>query len=701
MRRMTDLGLRRLAVIVAGIFAVVLVAVLALTVLNGSFSEESGFLVIAIVMLVGYGAIGGYLAAQLPRNPIGWLLLVVAAAFALAALSSEWVLYVYRTNPGGLPAGTFMAWLTNWVFLLVVFPLPFILVLFPTGHAPSARWRGLLIAFSGALLVGMIGTILLPGTVDAGYGVHVPNPTGVEALMPALDTVLSVVGVVALVLAAVLVTAPFIRFRRAGGEERQQLRWLAYVTAAAGVAFVSVIVTGIGLGPNETRVSNEIAFYTFFVLLGVGIPAAIGVALLKYRLWDLDIVVKKALVGTVVVVAIMAASVVALLVLSGIVVGPVSDRPILTLLAGLAIGALLWPLLRIARRISDRLVYGGRATPYEVLTDFSERMAEAYSTEDVLPRMASILGAGVGAERVTIWLLVGGELRPAAGWPGPDLPEPRPAVDDPAGDAFEVRHQGETLGTITVSMPANDPMNPSKERLIGDLTSQAGLVLRNVRLIEELRESRRRIVAAVDEGRRRLERNIHDGAQQQLVALAVKLRLADAVVERDPAKARELLDQLRAETNDALESLRDLARGIYPPLLADEGLHAALEAQARKSPVPVRVTRDGIGRYGQDIEASVYFCVLEALQNVTKYASATHVDVDLREASGRLAFEVRDDGAGFDPATARGSGLKGMADRIEAVGGTLEIVTAVGRGTTVTGSVPIGGEREPGVRSPA
>jgi signal transduction histidine kinase len=209
-------------------------------------------------------------------------------------------------------------------------------------------------------------------------------------------------------------------------------------------------------------------------------------------------------------------------------------------------------------------------------------------------------------------------------------------------------------------------------------------------LIEELRASRTRLVAAQDEERRKLERNIHDGAQQQLVALAVKLRLADGVLDRDPGKAHELLDQLHAETHEALENLRDLARGIYPPLLADEGLAAALEAQARKSAVPVRITRDGIERYPQDVEAGVYFCVLEALQNVAKYASATRVEVELSAEGGRLGFEVRDDGVGFDPASAgRGTGLQSMADRLEAVGGTLEIHASPGDGTRVSGSIPL------------
>jgi len=234
-------------------------------------------------------------------------------------------------------------------------------------------------------------------------------------------------------------------------------------------------------------------------------------------------------------------------------------------------------------------------------------------------------------------------------------------------------------------------MDPSKDRLVRDLASQAGLVLRNVRLIEDLRASRQRLVAAQDEERRKIERNIHDGAQQQLVALTVRMRLAHELVDRDPAKAGEMLASMQEATQEALDDLRDLARGIYPPLLADKGLAEALRAQARKSPVPVTVEPDGVGRYPQEAEAAVYFCVLEALQNAAKYAGASSVDVRLVELEGRIEFEIRDDGAGFDPAvTPRGAGLQNMADRLEALGGSLEIRSARGAGTTVIGTVPAG-----------
>jgi signal transduction histidine kinase len=233
-------------------------------------------------------------------------------------------------------------------------------------------------------------------------------------------------------------------------------------------------------------------------------------------------------------------------------------------------------------------------------------------------------------------------------------------------------------------------MTPSRERLVRDLASQAGLVLRNVRLIEELRASRQRLVAAQDAERRRLERNIHDGAQQQLVALTVKLRLLEQTAARDPAKAVEIAEQLQHETTTALEDLRDLARGIYPPLLADEGLPAALTAQARKAEIPVIVRADEVGRFSQDVEAAVYFSCLEALQNVAKYANASRVTISLARSDGHLVFAVADDGIGFDPAAAhRGTGLQGIADRMDALRGRLEVESAPGAGTTLSGSLPV------------
>ena len=256
--------------------------------------------------------------------------------------------------------------------------------------------------------------------------------------------------------------------------------------------------------------------------------------------------------------------------------------------------------------------------------------------------------------------------------------------------AAPVRYQGELLGALSVTKATGETLTSTDEKLLADVASQAGLVLRNVGLIEELRASRQRLVAAQDEERRKIERNLHDGVQQQLVALNVQLGLLARVGERDPSTAVEMAEQLQSRAAEALDDLRDLARGIYPPLLADKGLGAALEAQARKAAVPVIVETDGVGRYDQPVEAAVYFCTLEALNNVAKYAGASSATVSLRQRNGHLEFTVTDDGAGFDTgATSQGTGLQGMGDRLDSIGGTLRVTSAPGAGTSVSGSIPI------------
>ncbi len=253
--------------------------------------------------------------------------------------------------------------------------------------------------------------------------------------------------------------------------------------------------------------------------------------------------------------------------------------------------------------------------------------------------------------------------------------------------------------------PAGEPLSPAEGRLLDDLASQAGLVLSNVRLTaelearleriaaqaNELRASRQRIVAAQDAERRRLERNIHDGAQQHLVALAVKLRLAKGLIRKDPARSRSLLTEIREETGDAIDTLTDLSRGIYPALLEEQGIAAALAAQYTRSSIPVSLSSDGIRRYPIEVEAAVYFCCLEALQNASKYAGATSVQIELRAVTAGVEFDVRDDGVGFDPSTTPpGTGLNSMADRLAVLGGDLEIASAPGSGTIVRGRLPVG-----------
>ncbi len=354
------------------------------------------------------------------------------------------------------------------------------------------------------------------------------------------------------------------------------------------------------------------------------------------------------------------------------------------------------------RRFADRIVYGKRATPYEVVATFGDQLAGTYSSDDVLPRLARVLGEGVGAERAEVRMIVDDGLRTVATWP-PDAPE---AADDLV---VEVRHQGQVLGALAVSMPASDPIDQTREQLVQDLAAQAGLVLRNERLTQQLRArladlqaAQKRLVTAQDGERRRLERNIHDGAQQQLVALQVRQRLVEQLIDRDPAKAKEMVAALQVDTGAALDDLRDLARGIYPPLLADKGLVAALEAQSRKSTVPVTVRSDGVGRLPQEIETAVYFSVLEALQNVAKYAAGEHGRTcRSTRRPGEVRFAVRDDGRGFDPrATGYGTGLQGIADRLGALDGRLEVTSEPGSRRDPQRQRPGGDRRKHATRLP-
>jgi signal transduction histidine kinase len=218
-----------------------------------------------------------------------------------------------------------------------------------------------------------------------------------------------------------------------------------------------------------------------------------------------------------------------------------------------------------------------------------------------------------------------------------------------------------------------------------------GLAAELLQRIDELRASRQRLVAAQDEERRRLERNLHDGAQQHLVALKVKLGLTEMLIQRDPERALVTLRQLKSDADEALETLRDLARGVYPPLLADKGLSVALESQARKATLPITVDAVGaIRRYPQETEAAVYFCVLEALQNVQKYSGASRAVVRVCEDGGQLRFDVEDDGRGFDPVTVkRGSGLINMTDRLDALGGEMKLDSWPGGGCRLHGSLPL------------
>src|SRR5439155_5750892 len=529
----------------------------------------------ALLLVGAFGGLGALLASRRPANPIGWIFIATGVLFAVAGLADQYSRYGLVTRPGSIPGAAIAVWLERWIWVpasavLLIYPL----LLFPDGRLPSRRWRP--VAWLGAVaIVVAVVPVAVVGWKLRGplllYSNEPPPslPHSYRLAVTVLESAFSFIFLLAFVGAASLL----VRRRRATGDEREQIRWFAYGGFVMAICIVASIP---GVGPQDLVI---VAF--------LALPVAATIAILKYRLYDIDVVINKTVVYGV-LAAFFTAIYVAIVVGIGAAVGSRSNTP-LTILAAVVMAVAFQPVRDRARKFANRLVYGKRATPYEVLSEFSERMGGAYDTEDILPRMARILGEGTGARRAAVWLRVGSDLRPAASWPedGATAMQPVPLANGelpqlPGADrAFPVRHHGELLGTLAVAMPANEPLTPAGEKLIGDLASQAGLVLRNVRLIEELRASRQRLVAAQDEERRRLERNLHDGAQQQLVALAVQLGLAQRLAEKDAPTLADLLGKLQGQATEALDDLRDLARGIYPPLLADQGLAATLAAQAR------------------------------------------------------------------------------------------------------------------------
>ena len=338
---------------------------------------------------------------------------------------------------------------------------------------------------------------------------------------------------------------------------------------------------------------------------------------------------------------------------------------------------------------ANRLVYGRRQAPYESLTGFTRRLAGAYSVDEVLPRMVEVIAVGLRCPAAAV-TLNDGSAQAAARWP----PEAAQLPNDPPSQVVEVRHQGERHGSLAIWTHAGEELNASEQRVLSDLALQAGLVLHNARLsaelerrLEELRASRLRLVSAQDQERRRLERDLHDGAQHDLVALRMKLGLAEGVARTSSSQLATVLSELRDDTAATLENIRRLSRGLYPPLLESQGLAAALTAHARRLPIPAQV-RACERRFTYDIETAVYFCCVEALQNAAKHSCAHEAWISIDETDGHLDFEIGDDGQGFDIARSNGgSGLQNIRDRVDALEGTLEIHSSP-QGTRIEGSIP-------------
>ncbi|HWH35442.1 MAG TPA: histidine kinase [Acidimicrobiales bacterium] len=411
---------------------------------------------------------------------------------------------------------------------------------------------------------------------------------------------------------------------------------------------------------------------------------------------------------------------------------------LLSVAAAAAVALLYLPARDRLIGVANRLVYGEQAAPDEALRTFGSRLTRAIPLDELLLQLAESLRKTMRLASAEVWTGTGGRLERTVSLPHRELavmelgPKEAPVVvrAGVAGgtwldvwlpqliadrDATLVRvasiaHAGELLGLIAVERrPESEAFSDENDRVLVELARQVGLALHNVQLDsalqesldelrrtnEELKASRARIVAAGDAERRKLERDLHDGAQQHLVALAVKIRLAHDAVEDDPADALALLDELKTDIQAAVAELRALAHGIFPPLLMAGGLPEALPAAAARAALSTTVVTDGVGRYPQEVETAVYFCCLEALQNAGKHAGdGATAEVRVWEESATLRFEVADTGVGFDlrGAPAEGHGFVNMSDRLGAIDGNLSVDSSPGSGTRVRGSIALAHE---------
>lgn len=634
---------------------------------------------VVIALVIGWPVVGAALVVYRPGNAIGRLMVGWGFLFGLSLFSEGMVAISSQGTP--VPALDLFTWLALVVITPIVTGVVLLIALFPSGEI-EARWRRRLIRLVvGVTVVGVIARAILPLTTTSG-DLTLTNPWGIEGLAPfvAIDEIGFSLILLALAICAVDLV---VRWRRSEGQVRLQMRALALAVGvfAFGVALTMVLGV-IGLDGRSLEFAENLAWVS-----GLGaIAVAIGAAVARYRLYDIDVVVSKTLVYgalTLLIAGLYVGIVVGLGSLLGLTTESRGPNTGLGLAALVVIPLVFQPARRWLERWANRFVFGRKATPYEVLSAFSQRVAAV--DPEVLAQVARSLTEGTTATGAGIWATEGSGLRLVASWPSDIMIEP----DDAAASA-QIVHNGELLGTVGLISPQGQGILPTDDKLLGQVASGLGLALRNQALtadlesrVAKLRDSRRRIVAVQDRTRRQLERDLHDGAQQRLVALKIKLGLATALADREAAaETSSVLAGLRDQADQVIETVREFARGIYPPLLEAEGLPAALSANFRKAAVPVSFQAASVGRYSREIEATAYFCLVSAVVEAID-RGADSVQVFLEDEEGLLTFEVRDDGSVSAP------NLTSLTDRVDAAGGAVEVDSRPGHGTLIRGRFPV------------
>ena len=645
------------------------------------------------VFAAGFGALTWL---SFPRQPSNRALWVPALASLLSGLGvAGWATTLLIAERAGVDVSspTFAsvsaadvptAAAIAWVFVLLAAGAPVALMitlwplLFPNGRVPTPRWRW--VAWGALTNIAMLNGLLLwfyrPGSEE----IYRDMPEGIAGLIG--ETLFVSIFVWAAASFVSLVT----RHRRSRGDARRQYRWVTLGTLLLLVAHLVI--------DNEPW-----ALSTALVCVVLSV-VSYAVAVTKHRLYDIDVFISRTIVYGTLAVSIGAVYVLVVVVVGG-ALGSRSGSLALALVATALVAMAFEPLRRLAQSWANQLVYGKRSTPYEVLSDLTQRLAGTEPAQGVLERMARLMAEGTGAEQATVWLTdKESRLIAAAGWPELPVPSAVDSMDDLGGALAPVTHDGEPVGVLQVVKGRGNPVTPPEQHLLDDLAGSAGLVLGNQRLnkalaarADELQQSRRRLVEMQNNERRRLERDLHDGAQQQVIALKLKIGLAEHVAKKEGRlDLADQLSDLAVEAQTAVDEIRALAKGIYPPLLESEDLVSAIKAHAAASPVPVEILASGIGRYPRDVESAAYFAALEAMTNAISHGRATHVAIDVQAAPGHLSVTVSDDGSGFDSDhTELGVGLVNIRDRIEALGGELVVNSTEDAGTTLAVTIPLDG----------
>ena len=615
---------------------------------------------------VGFSLAGFAIVRRQRANLIGWLFLAGAVGNGLTGAGAGYAAYDLLLRQGSLPGAALGAWFIDWAWIPIPASIGFTLALFPAGRTLTPRWRPVLYVLGTGFALWALGgattTFAASGPPPWAASLHNPAELWFGEQLAQVGLVVAGAGVAAAAVSMLL------RFMRSRGEERQQIKWLA-------LAAVPVLASFGGFG----NVWVSTVAVCIFVL-------PITLAILKYRLYDLDLVVNRALVY-----GALSASVVAVYVAVVGAAGLLASGQrlnIVSVLATLAAALLVLPLRQWLQRLVDRLLYGRRREPLSVVTTLARRLESAGTPEDLLRGAVSELADALKLDGLEA-RLADGQIVASHGHTGAD------AVRTP------LIHQGLTIGELVATPRRGESLSPRDQRFLQDLAPQLAVALHALRLTVDLQRSRERLVFVQEEERRRIRRDLHDSLGPTLTAVAFQADAARNLVERDPQTAIQLLGELRTEVSSAIAEIRRLVDGLRPPALDEVGLVEALRQQAGRfaearqdGSLAVEVSAPGgVDGLPAAIEVAAYRIAAEAINNAARHAHASRCRVRL-SAGEALEVEVVDDGSGWQAGARAGVGLASMRERAEELGGTLVLSAAPGGGSRVLASIPLRARRQ-------